>query len=78
MTYDHDLRFAARMIVVLLLVNLGGLVISVLLRKWVLCAAFLIWSVNVNVWRIVNMNLQLQRDRNRLMEAALIGSLKTE
>jgi len=71
MTYDRDLRFIARVIIALMVLNFGGAIVAAFLRQWLACGAFLLWCLNAKLWHAVNRNMQHQRDRNRLIEAAL-------
>jgi hypothetical protein len=73
MIYDRDLRFTARVLVGVLLLNLAGAIVSALSGSWGVCAGFLIWTVNANTWRTINRHVQFQRDRNRLIEAAVMA-----
>jgi len=73
MVYDRDLRIAARVMVGLLVFNLAAAIALAFFRQWWSCAITLLWAVNSKGSYTMNRNIQYQRDRNRLIEAAVIA-----
>jgi hypothetical protein len=75
MVYDRDLKWVAFAIVALLVGNAAGAIVAAFRRQWWDCAAGLLWCANILLWQRLNQNLQRQRDRNRVIEAAIMKVL---
>ena len=71
MSYDRDVKWMLRLNWALLGVNAVGAILSALIHRYFDCGVFLVWIVNVVIWRGRIKAEQRMRDRDRVLEAML-------